>query len=789
MQAVEADKTNPGKGSFVADRYPIRFVLFDNFRDCYEFVSRQTTNSFFFQSIDLWLNNDFPDVIVTYSTLADKIFEYARDCAYDTVITPFSELARFYNNKTSNEFDSLIATIKGAESSEKNYHEHRRVYIPVVGLYGKMSRYSNDPQCMMWYLKASDHQLNYNLVLTDSTTYNVKGLGRKATIVHNAMEWLQIWKKQDVKRTIISSSRAIFINAEYAQPDNAFDYNVCHNAYEFLTLGIGLSLNLVEYKAEDEQFWIKLASEIDINDFNFNDFFNSKFGIYDLADHKVFYEIWFKTHDAYSRWLLSAYYTNKFCDKGYICRTLKECYSYNNSEFVQNLLLTIFDIDDQETNLEERNEGLRQTQSQNIVLPDNIQNVLYEKIKEIESRQGAKYALRYVTSTTDVERRLIIEWLKKGLISITEIASVYPDLYAYLKPTFGINDASKVWCLSYIDAYKRAKLANEYSDEVKKFIMSINANEITFNNWYNSFQTVRNLMFNRSDIDIYFWIDGLGLEWVPFIKEIIDERNDENYYLNEVLVARAILPTTTEINRADLLKLSGGSLPKNGDLDNDSHKPRPYPTYIISDMKKIREAINRILNENPGKKIAIISDHGISYMPQLNSGLNLSGITGEHSGRSATWDNGVAVSDEKYKILDDQHTICALRHESLTSKVDANCGCHGGCTPEEVLVPIFIISDSNLHSTTSITPKTLELSASNPVAKFKISGLSSADIPYILYNGQRYEMYAEGGDIWYSSPMVLASNVDMICLVVQEYEHNYKIKIDLGVIEDNLFFD
>lgn len=54
MQAVETDKSNPGNGTFVADRYPIRFVLFDNFRDCYEFISRQTTNSLFFQSIDLW---------------------------------------------------------------------------------------------------------------------------------------------------------------------------------------------------------------------------------------------------------------------------------------------------------------------------------------------------------------------------------------------------------------------------------------------------------------------------------------------------------------------------------------------------------------------------------------------------------------------------------------------------------------------------------------------------------------------------------------------------------------
>lgn len=787
MQAVEKDKTNPSNGAYEADRYPIRFVLFDNFRDCYEFISRQTSNSLFFQSIDFWLDKDSPDVIVTYSILADKIFNYARTCAFDTVITPFSELARFYNNNTGNEFDSLIATIKGAENSTQNYLEHRRVYIPIVGLHGKMSHFANDAQCIMWYLKTSDHQLNYNLVLTDNTTYNVKGLGKKATLVHTAMEWLQIWKEQDIKRTIICTSHAIFHNAEYAQPDNAFDYAVCNNVYKFLTDGLGLTLNLIGYKPEDEQFWLRLASEIDIDNFNFNAFFNAKFGIYDLADHKVFYQTWFKSHDAYSRWLLSAYYTTKFCDQGYICRALKNCSSYTNVEFVQNLLLTIFDLDDQAANLDERNEGLRQARSQNIVLSNEVQELLESKLKETEEQLGTKSSLKYVTATTDVENRLIIQWLKDGTISPTELADVYPDLYAYMKPTFGTQDAEKIWCLSYIDAYKKAKLTNTYTEEIKGLLLSKNANEIAFNKWYNNFQTVRNIMCNRSDINIYFWIDGLGLEWIPFIKQVVDQRNDEDYYLNEVLIARAIIPTATEINKYDLQKLSGGILSKNGDLDSDSHKSRPYPSYIIADMKKIREAVNRILDENPGKKIAIISDHGISYLPQLVPGLNLNGITGDHSGRFATWNKGTAVSDEKYKILDDQRTICALRHESLTSKVDANCGCHGGCTPEEVLVPIFIISNSNFRSTTSISAKSLEVSASNPIVRFKVSGLSSVDTPHILYNGQQYEMHAEGGDIWCSVPLVLVSNVDKVTIVVQGLEHSYKIKLNMGVVEDDLF--
>ena len=38
INEVRHDQTFTGEGSATADRFPVRFVLFDNFRDCYEFV-------------------------------------------------------------------------------------------------------------------------------------------------------------------------------------------------------------------------------------------------------------------------------------------------------------------------------------------------------------------------------------------------------------------------------------------------------------------------------------------------------------------------------------------------------------------------------------------------------------------------------------------------------------------------------------------------------------------------------------------------------------------------------
>ena len=787
MQVVEKDKNATGPVSYTANRYPIRFVLFDNFRDCYEFVSRQA--NVFFQSIDLWLNPEYPDVIVTHSDLATKIRDYARDCDVDSVIAPFSELARFYNNKTSSEFNSLISTIKSVESSRRNYDEHRRVYIPIVGLYGKMSKFNEDSQSTIWYLKSADHQLNYHLILTDGTTYGVKKLESKYTVVRNVTDWLNVWRDGDVTQTIICTSRSIFANAEYAQPDNAFDYVTCNNVHDFLIKGLGLPLDIVEYEEVEDVFWRKLATEIDIDNDNLTAFFNARFGIHELADFDVFYKIWFGEKDPYSRWLLSAYYTHRFCNKGYICSVLRECNNYSNSEFVQHLLLNIFDEGHSVDELEERNAGLKLSAKNSITVPDNVQELLLEKIHEVEEKMGAKYAFQYFSVATEAEKEEIIKWLAAGKVSIDDVKVVYPELYYYMQQSFGTQEDSKRWCLDYMDQYKKAKLANSYTPEVESFILDKNANEISFNTWYNNFKTTRTLFNNRQDIQVYFWIDGLGIEWVPFVSEIIRERNQDHYYLNEVFIARASLPTVTDINKVELQKLAGGTLDKYGDLDGDSHKKRPYPSYIISDMVKLKEAVNRILDENPGKKIAIISDHGISYMSQLRPGLNLSGIKGEHGGRYAHWNSGKAVSDEKYKILDDQNTICALRHESLTSKIDIGSGCHGGCTPEEVLVPIFIISDYPQMTSHTIAQKSLEVSASNPVMRFDISGLANKDVPYLMYNGKRYALHQEKGDTYVSEPIDLVNGIDSCDVIVDEAVHHMTFKAKLGAEENDLFDD
>lgn len=61
---------------------------------------------------------------------------------------------------------------------------------------------------------------------------------------------------------------------------------------------------------------------------------------------------------------------------------------------------------------------------------------------------------------------------------------------------------------------------------------------------------------------IRFWIDGLGIDWLPYIQYVIGLRKNDNFFLNEVYISRAEIPTKTENNKKSLLLLANDNLPK-----------------------------------------------------------------------------------------------------------------------------------------------------------------------------------------------------------------------------------
>lgn len=278
---------------------------------------------------------------------------------------------------------------------------------------------------------------------------------------------------------------------------------------------------------------------------------------------------------------------------------------------------------------------------------------------------------------------------------------------------------------------------------------------------------------------------------MPYISDLIKKSEHKGMYLNEIMIARSSLPTTTEKNKVDLDLLSNGEIAnhKIGNLDGYAHqRTNIYPDYIINELEIVSTAIKTVIDKFNGKKIAIVSDHGLSYMPQLASGMNMSNIEPDHNGRLGFLQSSKATSDSNYTILDDGKTICALKYKSLSSKVPAGLGAHGGCTPEEVLVPIFIVSSDKNAVNWKANIISSNVSANKPVVSIEIKNAPiDADI-YLIYDGKRYEMSEKQNEIFESEELILNADVKRIALYVGPDKKDFHIDFSKAAdVDDNMF--
>lgn len=201
-------------------------------------------------------------------------------------------------------------------------------------------------------------------------------------------------------------------------------------------------------------------------------------------------------------------------------------------------------------------------------------------------------------------------------------------------------------------------------------------------------------------------------------------------------------------------------------------------------MKIVEDAICNVLDQFNGKKIAFVSDHGITYLSQLVDGLKIGGVKSDHEGRIATYSSPL-VDDNKYIKLDDRQTICSLTHHSLVDKVNKG---HGGCTPEEVLVPVIIVSSQKNATTYSVSIVNDEIDGTMPVVSFIIKGLSSIDIPTLVYNGVTYHFTSKGNDTYESERLNLVDTATKVTVCINEAPLNsFSIKVSTGATEDDLF--
>ena len=789
---IEVDKHWTGAESSLRNRYPIRFVLFENFGDFDDFVQVCQDHNVYVQSIDKWLRDGQDDKLITYSQLAALFEAYIKSLpANDFVIAPFSEITRFYDNTHYAEFDSLLKTIRLIQSPEEGQRGHQRIYVPVIGMQNKVSKFKDDPNIHIWEYRSGAEYDNYQLILTKGTTYGVKGLEEHYTLCEDLRHWIALWKNvgAKIKSQIICTSKCIFANSNNAQPDNAFKYMVCNNAFEFLTKGLRIDFGKLNAREEDMPYWEGLASNIDVADFDFDTFVNQRFNTSSLNEENAFVQIWFEYRDEFSRWLLKTYFVWKTDERNYLIRALENVASLGSSDLFSQIATQIFEEPLDETCISQRLALLREAKRQHVQITSLAEQKVKAKLSAMaaDPERGPLFAMKYMSPLTLSEQCLMAEWVGQGRIEKDYIKILFPELYAYLLPSSVQTEKDNGWINEYFQEYCLSKVRNSQTENLVNKLKELNDSQVSFETWRNGFKTVKTFMHNRQDIDIYYWIDGLGVDWIPFITQVIEKHKADGVFLNEIYVAASELPTVTSVNKTKLDEMADGRLEKIGDVDKFAHTQKKYPAYLIEELRIVENAISKVLSLYNGKKIAFVSDHGISYMAQFGAGLNLAGVETDHAGRCGHWLKGSAPTDNNYLVLDDGLTLCSLNNNSLSAKTPMGQGAHGGATPEEVLVPIIIVSNQKNANVYSAKLQSNEIVASNPVVKYAIKGLGSIDTPFVTYNGADYRLHRIDGYVYKSERLNLVNTSTRITLRIGDFKQIDDLSINTGVQEDDLF--
>jgi hypothetical protein len=405
----------------------------------------------------------------------------------------------------------------------------------------------------------------------------------------------------------------------------------------------------------------------------------------------------------------------------------------------------------------------------------------FNEIKEEPIKQDI------LTGILPFEKRLLLQKLvEQHFTNVESVREKYPYLFHYNRETgFDGLKHDQNWIQEYLKEYKIAKLSNQYTEKIDNQIHKVNADNKSFYNWYYSFDPVKEIL-KRLKIEQTICIDALGLEWVSLIEYYFEQKG---YRVEKKLVGRVNLPSITEYNKYEADHIQ--------DFDKQLHMDHfYYPESIIKEIEKLIEILENRVILDKDTSVAIISDHGASALSRLGTKNPHKYADAKHEGRYMKLSPGANLKDNPDYIdyttddpeLKKNQYILALNHNSLNRKPSKEV--HGGCTPEEVLVPVIIISNKKrspkvTHYETQ--PDTFEILKKHPVISLSIKPRPH-EKPFLYDESKtRYELTFDAGEnMWKTELKNVAVGKHTLDLKIGKFKKQLIISIS-GYIEEDLF--
>jgi len=580
-----------------------------------------------------------------------------KDITEPTVLFSVSEVVRFYNDEDFKSFFTYIFAIENRDYD---------VYIPIFGL---ESRFLSDFYNNFYKRDEFDffHKIDseYKKITLHVVNFDISYPNRLDTI----SDWLFFYNNPT--NNLICSPRPLVERICNQSNDNLITINNILNEKDFLEKYLEKSFPIA-YNEHDRELWQKLIE--DLKNSSLKELVQRELNLNQLSPIEILTKVCHQPN-RYLKWLLKGYALEYLNDDSYFATILKN--ANIDEPLIDKVWFHIFDSFNLH-HIDERFEILSSFYQSSKPKP-KIEEKLHNLLSNTQTPES------FITGITVIEKDLIIKLFNENKLSILQLEKFYPDLIAYLNDVEFENNIN--WIKEYFKEYKISKLKHQPTEKLNELLRQKNSSKELFFKWYEDLNFKELYHFN--DLSNYkkLWVDGLGIEWVGFIKSYIESNSD---YRVECFLSKSKLPTKTECNKfKDITKIET--------LDEYIHKQTSYkhPLNLIQEIEIIKDIIHQNIDED----LLIVSDHGFSAFCSFKSKTN-SFSNDDHEGRCAKIDT--LIEDVNYfsHDFDCGRYLIALNHNSLNHKTRREA--HGGATPEEVIVPIIKITKNVLKISASV---------------------------------------------------------------------------------------
>lgn len=776
------------------ERYAVRLIFCDTYElyhdVCQRLVGVGCLNEPLWKALPCSACHDcLPTIDMLYDVLKHLLGATLLKPKCRLLLTPLSEVIRFLPVASQT---TLLLDMLGRELPSR----HVRVYVPLLGrraLCYNTPGLKGHPHAL--HLSA-DHDEAHRVIVTTSQLAAM--LPQSTSVCPDVTTWIELFGRAQLPESIATTSQTIAGSYANTNPDNAFQFVVCHSARSLVMEGLGLSA-FKSYTAPDDVMWQTLLGHLG-DCATPSEVLRKRWPKLDVNKAEDVLVAWLDASGAeanFERWLLEQWQTTQHADDYLtLCLTGAQL----PQRVFDNVMVRVFaDAKRRERWLPIR-QRLAEVCEENGYYHCNTP-LLTEQLEELRKTSTAA-ALRHITGHCREERPLLLSWLAEGYITIAKLETHYPTLAHYfdsLRP-HAVGDLQ--WLAPYFDAYRSVRLHGKLNDEYSSLLQKHNATASLFHSWSDDASLCdtptwlhkQGLTSAEADESSLHWVDGLGLDWLPLLTWLISQHNSEGVAVLSSGVARALLPTTTEANRTALEKVANGNLPKTGDLDSSAHTKRDNLEGLCADIDTVVKLVDSVCEKAKQGRVVIVSDHGLSYAPQYGTGLNL-GVTGHHNGRYALaseWEKNTGTGEDR-SCVSSGEWLCSLRLESFTAKHPDGQGAHGGALPEEVLVPVVVLGPGTGEAKWTATLIDTSLQAGSIQLRVAITGLPPANVtPQLEVNNSYYTIEHTSGEVWeMTAPLALRPGEKLTVVVWYGSERSATMSatVQSGAEEDEDFLD